>query len=320
MDFTKFHCPVCKKEFLENDDVVVCPECGTPHHRECYNLTGKCVNENLHGADGNLKENYKNFETQKSEEIPPSDTQEKVNENGEIPFEINGKPFSEFIKINQVESPLIEGKNAELFESAVGRNKIYYIPKFAFISSFKKKFSFNFIAFFSPLGWAVYRKMYKVAAIIFAAYLLLFGLVFLNVRTNTDLINAAQEFTNEFIENPELYIEFDITDMFTKENSGNLTEAQKNLASVIESKSALSLILFFAYSFLSSGILYAPKIILGCFGNRLYLKKLCKNIDDAELRGFEGDKLKTFLRKKYGTLPFILAILVFFMEFYIVRF
>ena len=26
-------CPVCKKQFEDGDDIVVCPECGTPHHR-----------------------------------------------------------------------------------------------------------------------------------------------------------------------------------------------------------------------------------------------------------------------------------------------
>ena len=40
--FTDKLCPVCRKKFTDNDDVVVCPECGTPHHRECYNISGSC--------------------------------------------------------------------------------------------------------------------------------------------------------------------------------------------------------------------------------------------------------------------------------------
>ena len=35
MDFTKYTCPVCGETFQNGDDVVVCPECGAPHHREC---------------------------------------------------------------------------------------------------------------------------------------------------------------------------------------------------------------------------------------------------------------------------------------------
>lgn len=36
-------CPVCRSPFGENDDVVVCPDCGTPHHRVCYSRLGKCA-------------------------------------------------------------------------------------------------------------------------------------------------------------------------------------------------------------------------------------------------------------------------------------
>lgn len=41
-------CPVCDKAFAEGDDVVVCPQCATPHHRECYNELGHCVNKDKH--------------------------------------------------------------------------------------------------------------------------------------------------------------------------------------------------------------------------------------------------------------------------------
>ena len=46
--FTGVECLVCKKKFTDADDVVVCPECGTPYHRECYAEEGKCINEKLH--------------------------------------------------------------------------------------------------------------------------------------------------------------------------------------------------------------------------------------------------------------------------------
>ena len=69
MDFTKFHCPVCNSNFTENDDVVVCPDCGTPHHRECYKKIGKCFNENMHGSDSISAEGYKNPESEVKHEI-----------------------------------------------------------------------------------------------------------------------------------------------------------------------------------------------------------------------------------------------------------
>lgn len=37
-------CPVCDSFFTAEDDIVVCPVCGTPHHRACYNKLGHCAN------------------------------------------------------------------------------------------------------------------------------------------------------------------------------------------------------------------------------------------------------------------------------------
>ncbi len=46
--FTHKLCPVCRIPFKDEDDVVVCPECGTPHHRACYKETGNCGLEKFH--------------------------------------------------------------------------------------------------------------------------------------------------------------------------------------------------------------------------------------------------------------------------------
>lgn len=31
-------CPVCKQEFNELDKVTVCPDCGMPHHTDCWEI------------------------------------------------------------------------------------------------------------------------------------------------------------------------------------------------------------------------------------------------------------------------------------------
>ena len=43
-------CPVCGVAFKSGDDIVTCPECGTPHHRQCYEKIGKCANASLHST------------------------------------------------------------------------------------------------------------------------------------------------------------------------------------------------------------------------------------------------------------------------------
>lgn len=51
MKYTGNICHGCQQAFTDSDDVVVCPECGTPQHRECYEKENKCVCAHLH-AEG----------------------------------------------------------------------------------------------------------------------------------------------------------------------------------------------------------------------------------------------------------------------------
>lgn len=57
-DYTGTRCVICSEKFTEQDDIVVCPECGTPYHRECYKKEGKCVNTALHESGGEWKPSY----------------------------------------------------------------------------------------------------------------------------------------------------------------------------------------------------------------------------------------------------------------------
>lgn len=41
--FDGCECPICKKTLNAGDDIVVCPDCGAPYHRACYEKAGACV-------------------------------------------------------------------------------------------------------------------------------------------------------------------------------------------------------------------------------------------------------------------------------------
>ncbi|MCL2446310.1 MAG: DUF2628 domain-containing protein [Oscillospiraceae bacterium] len=44
-------CSSCDTAFDEHSDVVVCPDCGTPVHRHCWQSAGACPNAHSHGSE-----------------------------------------------------------------------------------------------------------------------------------------------------------------------------------------------------------------------------------------------------------------------------
>lgn len=59
-------CPVCGELFKDGDDIVTCPICGTPHHRECYKSLGTCANAKMHNNDYSFKKG--------NEKVEPNDS------------------------------------------------------------------------------------------------------------------------------------------------------------------------------------------------------------------------------------------------------
>lgn len=71
MRYDGIECAVCRKAFTPDDDVVVCPVCGTPHHRECWFTENRCANHEQH---------EKGFEWQFPEDKDPVKLAQKASE------------------------------------------------------------------------------------------------------------------------------------------------------------------------------------------------------------------------------------------------
>ncbi len=87
-------CPVCKSRFGDNDDIVVCPECGTPHHRACYMKNGTCALEAKHAEgfewDGTLPDEQPAETSAAAEAEQTSEVEAQDTENAET-----GEPAEE---------------------------------------------------------------------------------------------------------------------------------------------------------------------------------------------------------------------------------
>ncbi len=55
-------CEGCGRAAHPQDDIVVCPDCGAPYHRDCYEKLGRCIHTPAHGAGYEWKFPYKDAE------------------------------------------------------------------------------------------------------------------------------------------------------------------------------------------------------------------------------------------------------------------
>lgn len=203
MDYIGLKCPVCKNNFHIGDDIVVCPECGTPHHRECYEKENKCYYDEKH-VQGFLYEDF--LSEQVSEEIPGAiicqnckspnpegtffcrrcgnplaaekNTQNtKIYNKDESTVNINGTSYNmgngEFafdpmggINPNeQIADNITAGEMAKFVKS----NTPYFLRVFSNIKNYSKS-RFNFAGFLFFGGYFLYRKQYIFGTLITLLY------------------------------------------------------------------------------------------------------------------------------------------------------
>lgn len=195
MEFTQYTCPVCDKRFENGDDVVVCPECGTPHHRDCWEKTGCCFYEDRH-AEGFSFENAnaedKGSDSDNSSNVTicphckaenektsfycgtcgfPLNTEDRKQENSRqddrnqpqsgMPFGFGaaGNPMYDPMAGLNSEDELAEGVTVGEAAKYVGKSTPYYLLVFNRIKQFGSG-KFNFSAFLFSGAFFIYRKMY----------------------------------------------------------------------------------------------------------------------------------------------------------------
>ena len=229
-DYKKYKCPVCNKQFKDGDDIVVCPECGTPHHRECYKLTGHCVNQGLHKSGYGFidsekekqkteeeKETAKSFEGEYSGDYyysPDDDfvaqAKKEAQEKKQASTDndnTDGGFFS--IPTIQVDESLykmkgtIDGLSIADIAATVRTNISRFIQVFKRQSKTKKKAGWNWAAFLFGSFYLLFRKMYKqgVAFFCLAMTSIIAGEAFI-LKFAPKYVSAVQDFVTQYASNP----------------------------------------------------------------------------------------------------------------------
>ncbi len=221
--YTGVHCPVCDKKFTDEDDIVVCPVCGTPHHRACYQQEGRCAFEEQHikghtwepsGRDtytGQERTDHASSTACPScgANNPPSGLfcqicgtplrktsdpagqwqwQQPSQQPGPNPYASSNAYNASFGGLSPDDQ--INGISVRDLALYIGPNSHYFLPRFKQMSE-HSGISFNFSAFLFHFVYFFYRKMYLAGTL----------LLLLAAMTFVPALFIAREYTIFVLEN-----------------------------------------------------------------------------------------------------------------------
>ena len=174
--FLNEKCPVCNNNFKDDDDIVVCPHCGTPHHRDCYKENTMCANQQKHDEGFRWEPTFVTPEETKN-------TAEEIKHPFGQAIDLEQMPLN--IPIPTLQQNLLDSFPQELEDGVktedvaifVRHESPKYLKKFQQIKD--GKLTWNWAAFFFAPYWFFYRKMHKLGVVFLAIFILLSSLSFL---------------------------------------------------------------------------------------------------------------------------------------------
>ncbi len=251
-------CAFCSAYLFEEDDVVYCPECGAPHHRECYLKVGACALKDKHGT----AEQYtppKAQETKQEHQEQNTNFEQNAEQN-EIPFakiNINMPKIDPEINLDDT----INGVSIRKLMSFIFINPIRYIKNFLKFSK-GGRVSWNWLAFLFPAPWLFLRKQYKMG--FFALVLSIASVVFalpLSYEMNDIYANSGNDPYN-LVYNMMLSIDISSVPIYLCATLGTLLDA-------------------------------AIRILCGLFGDKFYYSHVFSKLEKlANQENFENSALE----------------------------
>lgn len=201
-------CEGCGKPLTLRDDIVVCPDCGAPYHRDCYKKLGRCIHSAAHAAGYEWKFPYQESElctcpacgerTLRSEEhcrccgavLPPEGAEEPA-DRSEDPGEGSFDYSSFYRQFQETGTPSADPMK-QAYEAAFGKEEAMdgipcadwasyigpaspaYMNTYCRMQLAHSKVSMSFSALLFGPFYFFYRKAWKPAFAFLAAELLLF--------------------------------------------------------------------------------------------------------------------------------------------------
>lgn len=178
-------CVVCGRPLRDGDDRVVCPLCGAPYHRGCYPASG-CRFADRHGGGFRWRPPLRRRDEdacacpncgavcpQGTQRCPHCGVPLAEPEPSRLPPEVSPDvfyaDFSPYVGI--APDSRLDGCRAVDTALFLGPNAGYYLAQFFRLSLGRSSFSWNWAAALFPLEWALYRRQYRLFAVLSAVWL-----------------------------------------------------------------------------------------------------------------------------------------------------
>ncbi|MBQ7579847.1 MAG: DUF2628 domain-containing protein [Clostridia bacterium] len=313
MRYENEKCSFCGEPFKEDDKIVVCPECGAPHHKSCYEQISKCAFEDLHkegyvwtGVAENFREEPVAEEKIRQTKVCPVCQAEN---DGDAENCANcGAPFLVTREQTDQQKVNIDGEYVSTGEFidpentvTVGEAAVYikansekFIKSFLRAKFGKTRQNFNFAAlFFSPF-WFFYRKMY-LPGLLFSGAHIAAVLFFMS------LVQRCFPEAIAYISDAAASGMKDMTAIFEKYQQYVLSGAQQHPA-------LYKVLLAFPLIFI------IINVVAGFTANRFYLSKIKKDVLKIKSISPNKDTLYAYLYAKGGTSILMVIAAIFLLD------
>ena len=202
-------CEGCGKPLTLQDDIVVCPDCGAPYHRVCYEKLGQCIHRPAHAAGYEWKFPYEESQlrtcpscgerTLRDEEtcrccgaVLPPEGQEPPSSHGSDEetfdysqmyrqFGTSADPEKEFFEDAFGKEAKMDGIDRQDWLDYIGPAAPAYLAAYSRMQLQKSKVSMSFSALLFGPFYFFYRKAWKPAFGFLAAELLLAAPTFIEM-------------------------------------------------------------------------------------------------------------------------------------------
>ncbi len=303
-------CPICQSYLFEEDDIVVCPICGAPQHRDCYQSLGHCGLAQHHDTPqqydlAKARQAAQESNAPATESVAQVATIRCPRCQKEVPEDASfcaycGAPVGENVP-QTPRAPFgganfmygfdpyggvhkktdIDGITVEQAAEFVGANTHRYIPRFVQLGG-KRRVSWNWAAFLLPYGWFFSRKQYKWG----------FLTAFIMLAATICLIPLQVSLTNAMAAMPSgTYILDALTEIVASGDIGTFE---------------------YVMLFLSNILALGTRILSGMFGDYAYRNHVVATVKKIEADE-ELDHAEAY-RKKGGVNPLFLLAAYFIFD------